>query len=563
MDTTKTSNPSSKADEADDLIEELARLMADDAQINTPSAQPVPKAGGFKPRGLSDESAVNTPDAPHAPPAQPTPTAPPTTGFGDKGGAPDFDLNQFDRGTPKAEISSVSADVPEPSVPSAHAPVAESKQKPSTPASGAGEFDFGFGVGPVGTSTSEAPQQPLDAPSAGKSTDQTSDPIADLINAAVSKHDNVGTPGGILPQTPPEGAPASEDATRDSFASPPVFGVEGTPAPAPTPETGEKPFGGSMALDEIESLIGNSVNVDTPLSQPDMNAQMAVEGPPLTPPSSANALPTEAKVAILEDELSGETDGSLSKPDSAEAAILQAMAAAGTASSAAVTTHAKAEIPAPQHASVEIPAETGEPMLAPGRVALPGKSKNSSYNYLLPLAGILVVGAIGLGGYLLLNPGQSETDAPVLLADGAATRQAPPPSEPAPESVVLNQIDGSTAPTTIESLVSRDETEGATGPVIRQVVTADNSEAGLANRRVRTVTVRPDGTIISGEDAVAGGQALPVAQPNLPDLPANAVNTELSGTTVAALPQNPAIGANSVFDGNSASATNPAFSTNG
>ncbi len=222
---------------------------------------------------------------------------------------------------------------------------------------------------------------------------------------------------------------------------------------------------------------------------------------------------------------------------------MQAMAAAGAASSAvSATAQAKDEIAMPGSSSLEVDEQTMEPMLASGRVALPGKFQKPAFNYLVPLAGILVVGAIGLGTYFLINPGQVDTEAPVLVADDAATRQAPPPAEPAPESVVLNQIDGVQASAETESLVSRDETDGATGPVIRQVISADNSEVGLANRRVRTVTVRPDGTIISGEDAVAGGQALPVAQPELPDLPANAVNTELSSTTVAALPQTPAIG---------------------
>ncbi len=45
---------------------------------------------------------------------------------------------------------------------------------------------------------------------------------------------------------------------------------------------------------------------------------------------------------------------------------------------------------------------------------------------------------------------------------------------------------------------------------------AETTEGGLANRKVRTVTVRPDGTIVSGDDAVAGAEALPVDRPNVP-----------------------------------------------
>ncbi|HHB82186.1 MAG TPA: hypothetical protein ENK61_01820, partial [Devosia sp.] len=165
MDTTKTSNPSSKADEADDLIEELARLMADDAQINTPSAQPAPKPGGFKPRGLSEEGGTASPPAASPPAASPPPAAgvttpnatpktpaPNTTGAPDGAGEPSFDLNQFDLGTPKAEISSVAADAETPPSPAQPTPPSQAQSSAQTDPT---DFDFGFGIGPVGA---EAPQ---------------------------------------------------------------------------------------------------------------------------------------------------------------------------------------------------------------------------------------------------------------------------------------------------------------------------------------------------------------------------------------------------------------------
>jgi hypothetical protein len=61
--------------------------------------------------------------------------------------------------------------------------------------------------------------------------------------------------------------------------------------------------------------------------------------------------------------------------------------------------------------------------------------------------------------------------------------------------------------------------EGAGGDGSGNAAVGDGSESELANRKVRTVTVRPDGTIVSGDDAVAGNSALPVDRPNLPENP--------------------------------------------
>ena len=48
---------------------------------------------------------------------------------------------------------------------------------------------------------------------------------------------------------------------------------------------------------------------------------------------------------------------------------------------------------------------------------------------------------------------------------------------------------------------------------------AANANDGLANRKVRTVTVRPDGTIVSSDDSVAGAAKLPVDRLRFSDSP--------------------------------------------
>ncbi len=67
--------------------------------------------------------------------------------------------------------------------------------------------------------------------------------------------------------------------------------------------------------------------------------------------------------------------------------------------------------------------------------------------------------------------------------------------------------------------MSTDETNSA--QVARDVteVAATDTEGGLASRKVRTVTDRPDGTIVSGDDAVAGAEELPVDRPNVLAVP--------------------------------------------
>ncbi len=56
----------------------------------------------------------------------------------------------------------------------------------------------------------------------------------------------------------------------------------------------------------------------------------------------------------------------------------------------------------------------------------------------------------------------------------------------------------------------------------------------MANRKVRTVTVRPDGTIVSTEDSVAGSQVLSVDRPNVPaipgEAPTDATNSDMAST---------------------------------
>jgi hypothetical protein len=145
-----------------------------------------------------------------------------------------------------------------------------------------------------------------------------------------------------------------------------------------------------------------------------------------------------------------------------------------------------------------------------------------------PLVAVTLLLAAGFGLYWVLGLGSDTGPAPLLTADGSPTKETPavqPDAAATQQSVVFNEIEG-VVPGAEEQLVSRDQTD--VNEVTQVPTAADLSEEGLANRKVRTVTVRPDGTIVSGEDSVAGSAILPVARPNVPAVPGvEAASTDL------------------------------------
>ena len=142
-------------------------------------------------------------------------------------------------------------------------------------------------------------------------------------------------------------------------------------------------------------------------------------------------------------------------------------------------------------------------------------------------AGTLLLAA-GLGLYWVLNMGRlantTGANAPQLTADATPVKEKPAattkPATDAAKSPVLAKMDNVAPAPSSEQLVSTDQaTAAVTRDVTPATANADDSENGLANRKVRTVTVRPDGTIVSGDDAVAGAAELPVDRPNVPAVP--------------------------------------------
>ncbi len=142
------------------------------------------------------------------------------------------------------------------------------------------------------------------------------------------------------------------------------------------------------------------------------------------------------------------------------------------------------------------------------------------------IAGIALL-TIGFGGYYLyMNNASTSEEVPVLVADSTPEKAVPEQTDSQSldeQSVVMNELSGDKQPTQDEQIVSRDESQN-NKPTPRIIETSDSSPTGIVNRQVRTVTVRPDGTIVSGDSARAGNEALPVERPNVPALPADSTN---------------------------------------
>ena len=282
---------------------------------------------------------------------------------------------------------------------------------------------------------------------------------------------------------------------NDKFFVAPVFGIgtkAGAPANSPPPVVAEaKPAVSTRRpgdpMDEIETLIGEAVRVEA-------EAEKAPEPmKPVVPPLTTNFAPRRAG-------LKDEPDTS---PQTAEAAILAAVAASGSDSG-------RADAVAGDDAARRKAKYKPKPARRP-----PGGARQ----YVgLAVAGTLLVAA-GLSLYWVLGMGRGDpANAPLLTADASPVKEVPAVvASTDPRSPVLDQIDGVQPAPDGETLVSRDDTEGETVTEVASV--PEVTESGLANRKVRTVTVRPDGTIVESESAVAGMDALPVDRPDVPEVP--------------------------------------------
>ncbi|MCB9993744.1 MAG: SPOR domain-containing protein [Hyphomicrobiaceae bacterium] len=594
MENDKPSNPSSDKS-GGDLIEEMARLMARDASGSRPdpgmsanddaqsSWRPQPRTAApaiaLEPRPSSSQMTpppANLRAESDAPRREPT--------FAQEESAPSWmprplkpaaaetqpvDVPRMEMPEPRREEPMPRIEVPAPQMEaprmqprpagpttplSSEAP-RETPRPPEASAQQSSRFEFDFGFDrsaapapkpqpePQPQQSSWAPSTPAPArrepqvpappppaprvappsPAPASMQAEEDDPIAELIRAQLA------TPAASTPRPAPApepqapmaapAAPQPETPQQDRFSVSPVFGLGGKVAPRQAKSTS-----GSAALDEIENLIGNAVRLDGH----DTSARDAVEGPrPAAPmpnaqqPQRPMAQPAAPQPAARQAPRPAPRPAAIEIEDNvaaAEAAIHAAMQDdTGDASGLLRDNYG----------------DDGEPVLAEGRARV--QRGGSLRRWLVPVAALALLGVVVYGVYAFLTGGfgTPSGEAPLISASNDPSKAAPEPgsNQSADQSVVL---DGQSGDATDERLVSRDQSQENADP-IRQIITAETDENGLANRKVRTVTVRPDGTIIQGDDQVAGTEELGVDRPNVPALPEGAVDSDLANTTVASL----------------------------
>jgi hypothetical protein len=490
-----------QTDSADDLIAELARLMAEDAQGDKPKAQPatVRIPGGDAP------SVPSTPKPAEA--AEPRIRIP-----GDETDKP------APRVQPDFAPRSMAPEV-QPSAPQAHVPPVE--RQPTN-----------FSE-PVRQSAQPAVITPTPAPPTPSELkdpslpDLDQDSLASIIAAELE-----------VPEMEPEAAKTLEPEidpsgrSSDTFGVAPVFGFGSPAGSTPTPRVEpvrdqvpldeprirlepevEKPAAVSEPivdpLDEIERLIGPAAHIQTitPPPSPALRSLATPTIPRETPPAPPRSVPNVSSV---------------------EEAILAAAATSG----------AKLEWVEPAIAS-HLPNEEPVRAARAPRARLFGLSRAMAG----PLVATLLLGCAAVALYTVLGLGSNSSDgpAPLVVAESAPIKEVPEQAPPTQEnqSVVFNEIEGVNTGA-VEQIVSRDQSNLDSVP---PAASSDTNEEGLVNRKVRTVTVRPDGTIVSGGDSLAGSTMLPVDRPTVPEVPGADFSTPdliASGNAAGATASQPA-----------------------
>jgi hypothetical protein len=498
-------------DDSEDLIAELARMMGTGAQGKQSQSSDAGKTAE-PPAAAVAQPTSSGPTAPLRIPGQGSEPAAPPAGF-----RFDFNVPKTPAVTPPEPLVNWQERLKRGNAPASSVRLEPTLERvPVEPETPAPSF-----VAPPVSETRRAPEpEPEPEPEAiGAETaaaDDEHDAIADLIAAEL----DAGIPHPAeepaapeeAPEPPPEQTLSRTNYTarpvpdEDRFASPPVFGV-GTRAADVPPPPQEAPQADRPLdpMDEIESLIGAAIQNDPGIRQV------------VAPPSAAPA-PSMASAAPAATDFAADDDDDAAH-EAAEAAILAAAAATGVEVSRVA---AESRFQAAAEMAEEPPRRVRRERPA---LRVPG---------FRPFIGPLVAGVFlvlaGLGLYWVLGMGHGDgTTAPVLTADSTPAKQAPAtPSAtttPPAASAVFNELDGKVPTAADEQLVSRDQ---STGTEVPPAAASTDEGDGLANRKVRTVTVRPDGTIVNADDALAGGEILPVERPNVPDVPdGNLDNSDL------------------------------------
>lgn len=520
-----------QTDNADDLIAELARLMAEDAQSDKPNVDAKPVRIPGDPAPVSPPVASPAAAQPSAvprfdfvPASEKTVTPSPTIRIPGQASLPVEPRPLpvgLDRPGPQAETPRVESVRIEPkATPQASAPT---RQEPS--------FATETRQEPTIATTQSAPTAPVVVEPEVASQDLGAplpdldgDSLADLIAAELATE--------IAPEDPAviEDAEnvAHEVPVRDNdvFGVPPVFGLGSAQPSQAAPEVAEpsEPDSPDMSVDDIIAQADSAGVSEAPpiRTEPDPLDEIekligpAVRGEQRTPSPALRSLATPT-LPVEPAPTPASEKTRTSSLSSVDEAILAAAATSG----------ARVEWVEPEiSAKIADIDDEAAPRARSNRVL--GMTRSLAGPVVA--TGLLAVAAIGLYVVLGLGSGAPDGPAPLLVADSAPIKEVPEPDPEASEatqSVVFNEIAGVDRGAD-EQLVSRDQ---ADIEAVSAFVPSSGNDEGLVNRKVRTVTVRPDGTIVSGSEGVAGATMLPVDRPDVPEVPGADFSTpELIGS---------------------------------
>ncbi len=377
----------------------------------------------------------------------------------------------------------------------------------------------------------------------------TSDPIADLISAQLSQSEAQDIPQEDLNdqvEVKVENNSPVEEVVNlqqekdipqdDNFTIPPIFGME---ANAPETQKSHEPEILVSGLEIAQSAETRVESIAEPVvakaseqaSQNTQNEKYQYDDPiidieNLIGDAVRAGLPQEQTVSETAVDTNANIDPQTEVADAANAAQESILAASEQIyydDEPKLDQHNSANI---EHNSINESSVYSSP------------KKSFFGGVLVPsLVGVALL-AVGFGIFYYFGSDRNQnTDALVLNADTTPTKIAPSGTNLADnqetKSAVFDKISGEVQASGTEQLVSRDESAGENVNQVSRIIAADSStQTGLANRKVRTVTVRPDGTIVNGDSARAGSETLPVDRPNVPQLPQGSI-TQVPNVQVA------------------------------
>ncbi|GLQ18331.1 SPOR domain-containing protein [Maritalea porphyrae] len=518
------------ADQTDDLIAELARIVADDAKQSTVSqavderAQMAATAREQLPDQQSFD-AISHP-GPVDPPveeqtsSQPTSTEADVVPFGGR-----------DEALPFSQIGEgVTA------VPSAQNATTETVSKHVDQGNSPFEFDFSQNI-QAGVGETQLPKvdsKPFVEPTADAEVlPETSEeaPTPDVLDGIAAIIEDVEKQSA--PQPEPEFEPipvpqetiavqqdevAAED--RSDFTSEPEVAHERDTSFEFTPQRDLEIPDGEDEFAVPPSQTSDGADLDAVIDDPLAEIESLIADTQ-TPAPAPQSKPADAAEAAIMAALASAT----SQPK------FEASPVAAARASASPRQEPRFDADVPTARDSISPALNETPAAEPEQEYIEERRRGGVLPILASVAAILLLAVIGGVGYwFFVGQGPSDGDVPVVAAQNTNVKEVPevtPAETEAQGQSVFNALEGNTETPTEEQIVSRDETAGASGTEVARVVTPTSSSNGLTNRKVKTVTVLADGTIVSGNEASAGAEQLPQdVRPNAPTVAVETPNSE-------------------------------------